>query len=128
MNATAARTRLENLLQWQAAPALTSDEVDDLFALVPQVADADGNLPDADGYTATYPDSVLAYREAAGQGWLWKAGKVAGQYGVSLGSGTRYDRQQQYTMCVGMAAQFGVKGGGRLGSARLSTVNTAASS
>ena len=126
MDATGARTRLENLLQWQAEPALTLSEVDDLFAMLPQVADAAGNLPGADGYTATYPDPIYAYRPVAGEGWLWKAGKVAGQYGVATGNGTRFDRDQAYKMCTDMAARFGVKGGARLGSVGLATVNTKA--
>lgn len=126
MDATGARTRLENLLQWQAEPALTFAEVDDLFAMLPKMADAAGLLPGDTGYVDTYPDDVRAYRDAAGEGWLWKAGKVAGAYGVATGNGTRFDRNQQYQMCIGMAGQFGKRGGARLGSVGLATVNTKA--
>lgn len=125
MDAAGARARLENLLQWQAEPALTAGEVDDLFSMLPKTSDAAGLLPGADGYVDTYADDVRAYRDAAGEGWLWKAGKVAGQYGVSTGNGTRFDRDKAHEMCINMAAHFGVKGGARLGSVRLATANTA---
>lgn len=127
LNAAQARARLERMLQWQAAPALTSAEVDDLMTLVPQMADASGVRPGEAGYTPTYSAYTAAYREAAATGWEWKAGKVAGQFDAATGTGTKFDRSQAHAMCLAMAASYG-GGGGRgatLGSVRIATANSA---
>lgn len=61
---------------------------------------------------------------AAGNGWLWKAAKVAAQYEVSVGSGKTFKRDQQWVHCMDMAASYGVGGGsgGGGGAGRLSSV------
>jgi hypothetical protein len=56
---------------------------------------------------------------AAGEGWLWKAAKVAAEYEVSVGSGKTFKRNQKYDMCMAMAARYGGGGGGGIGSMRL---------
>lgn len=123
LTAAAARARLENLLQWGQAPALTVVEVDDLFAMLPKVKDSVGRLPADAGYVATYSDAPYAFRTAVAQGWLWKAGKVAGQYQVATGTGTSFQRQQQHEMCLAQAARYGA-GGGTLGSSATFTANS----
>lgn len=65
-------------------------------------------------WTPTY-----ALTRAAGEGWLWKAGKVAPEYEVSVGSGRTFKRNQTWQMCMDMAARYGGGGGGGIGSMRL---------
>ena len=116
------------MTQAAAAPALTPEEVDDLFTMVPEIADADGNTPGDDGYTPTYSPFAAAFREAAATGWEWKAGKVAGAYRVGTGGGTNYERQQQHEMCMTQAAIYGGgamrSGGAAIGSIRGVTPST----
>lgn len=124
MNATDARALLNDLTQWQKAPALESTEVDRLFARVPKVDDEEGREPGDVGYVDTYAERGV--KRLAGEGWLLKAGKVVAQYEVSVGSGKTFKRDQQYKHCVNQAATFGVYpgtggGGSGFGSLRLGT-------
>lgn len=109
MDATAARAELEDLLQWQAAPTLSSTEIDRLFARVARGPDATGYLPGDSGYIPTYTSRAVGVQ--VGLGWLMKAGKVAGQYEVGVGSGKTFKRDQQYIMCLRQAALFGAGSG-----------------
>ncbi len=115
MDATAARAELDDLLQWQSAPALTSQEVDRLFARVALAADVAGYLPGDSGYTPTYTSRAIGVQ--VGFGWKMKAGKVAGQYEVGVGSGKTFKRDQQYQMCVRQAALYGAGSGTATGTA-----------
>lgn len=117
MNATEARAYLEDHLRWQDAPVLTLAEVDRLMARVVKSTDANGLEPGDAGYVTTY--TATNVDREVGKGWLMKAGKVAGQYGVAVGGGTRFDRQQQYEHCTAMARQYGA--GGRIGVVALTT-------
>ena len=101
MDLAQARARLERMLQWNVAPALTTAEVDDLMLFA--------RRPDALGYT--YADVLWTptwnLRAAAAEGWRWKAAKVAAQYDVAAGGGTSFTRSQQYKHCIEMARTFG---------------------
>lgn len=114
MDITAARAELDDLLQWQSAPALTSQEVDRLFARVARAPDATGRAPGDGGYIPTYTSRAVGVQ--VGFGWLMKAGKVAGQYEVGVGSGKTFKRDQQYIMCLRQAALYGAGSGGGIGS------------
>lgn len=80
---------------------------------------------------AYYWTPTYALKQAVGTAWLIKAGKLATQYEVSVGSGKTFKRDQQWRHCMDMAASYGVGGGsdgranggggGRIGSARLGT-------
>ena len=85
-----ARALLERAVQWEDAPALTSAEVDDLLAL----AETDGAYPAA------------ALNQAAATGWGWKAGKVAGDFALSLEGGVKFSREQVYAHCLGMVDAY----------------------
>lgn len=126
-----ARLRLGYMLQWQAAPALTSGELDALAALLPQMIDAAGLYPGEVGYVPTYPTQAGLYRAAAAEGWEWKAAKVAGQFDAAVGTGTKFDRSQAFKMCMEMSATYGggsggaLSGVGVLGSVLMATDRTA---
>jgi len=124
MDATSARTMLEDLVQWQAAPVLLVAEVERLMARAPLSVDAAGVAPAAVGYVPTY--TVAAIERQVGEGWLLKAGKVAGQYKVGVGAGKTFERQQQYEMCLGMARLYGAGLAGGSGGAAADAADGAA--
>lgn len=128
LDATQALARLRRMIRADAAPLLTTDDVTDLFLMVPQITDADGVEPDGVGYVPTYSPYAAAFREAAATGWEWKAGQVAGEYTVATGTGTKFEREGQHRMCLEMAATFGGgarrPGGGVIGSILVSTPST----
>ncbi len=99
--AVTARQRIEDDTQWQAAPALTTAEVDRLLLRARSV-DVNGVLPDATGYVTTY--SEWSVRAATAAGWLMKAGKV--QPDVKAGD-VGLERSQQFDFCRRQAAYFG---------------------
>lgn len=61
-------------------------------------------------WTPTYGN----LRAAAARGWRMKAAKVADQFGVAVGNGTRFDRDQVYRHCLEMARTFSSGGIGSL--------------
>lgn len=81
--AAQARTRLEGMLQWQSAPALSSGEVDTLFAMAKR-ADADGIPPDeyADWKAATVYAVGALRAPTIRNGFVYKA-TVAGTSGAA---------------------------------------------
>jgi hypothetical protein len=107
MNATQARARLERMLQWQSAPALSADEVTDLLDLA-RVADVWGAAPDDQGWEPTWD-----LRLAAAEGWDRKAGKVAASFDASAGEADA-KRSQMFAMCREQAASYRRRGIGTL--------------
>lgn len=96
-DATVARRLLERAVAAGTNPALTPAEVTDLMALAASLA--------ADGVTTVYTGADLNI--AASTGWQWKAGKVAGDFSVSLEGGMKFAREQVYAHCIDMANEFG---------------------
>ena len=100
------------LRQWtqaDVAPGLTTTEIEDLLWSA-RIADASGYDVDAILWSPTYGHTGL--RSAAADGWRLKAMKLTTEYDVKVGSGTEFDRKQQFDMCMAMAEQFGSSGGG----------------
>jgi hypothetical protein len=89
-DAVTARALLERAVQWEDAPALTSAEVDSLMDL----AETDGEYAASD------------LNGAAATGWGWKAGKVAGDFALSLEGGVKFNRDQVYAHCLGMVDAY----------------------
>ena len=89
-DAVTARALLERAVQWEDAPALTSAEVDSLMDL----AESGGEYAAAD------------LNGAAATGWGWKAGKVAGDFALSLEGGVKFNRDQVYAHCLGMVDAY----------------------
>lgn len=118
MTEAEARARIEDLTQWQAAPALSEAEVDRLLARALTTDDA-GYEPGDDGYTDTYTHASV--NAAIGMGWEMKAAKVAGQYDVKAGD-VEAKRSQQIAALTGRARAFNVRGGvGGIGTITLTT-------
>lgn len=126
LNAADAELRLRRMVQAAETPTLTDAEIDDLLTLVPQIDDSAGVAPEGTGYVPTYSIYAASFRDAAAEGWAWKAAKVAGDFDVATGNGTKFDRSQVYEMCMRQAAAYGggSRSGARLGSLRLATQNT----
>lgn len=99
--AVTARQRIEDDTQWQAAPALTTVEVDRLL-LRARAIDVNDVLPDETGYITTY--TYLSVRAAIAAGWLMKAGKA--QPDVKAGD-VGLERSQQFRFCRSQAAVYG---------------------
>lgn len=96
---TEAKARLERMLQWQEQPALTTEEVDDLFEMA-KIADQDGNAPDSSAWEPTFNLNA-----AAGEGWSWKAGKVASLFDADAGDAAA-KRSQIFDMCMKKSAAY----------------------
>lgn len=103
MTEAEARARIEDETQWQAAPALTSDEVDRLV-LRARVTDAYGVEPDGSGYVTTY--TTASVNSVVAMGFRMKAAKVSGQFDVKAGD-VEAKRSQQSAMLSRRAGAVG---------------------
>ncbi len=125
MTAAEARARIEDDVQWQADPALTTPEVDRLLARA-RVVDAAGVAPGGTGYADPYTAASLD--RAVALGWEWKAGRLAGEaFDVSGDVGAKLS--QQIANCERMADRFARRAGtGRavVGSVGVTTVGVVA--
>lgn len=99
MDTATARLRLERMVAWDQAPALTSIEVDDLLNLGKR-ADQDGREPTDVDWEPTW-----ALGPAAAEGWRWKAARVAGHFGFSA-DGSTLQKEQVLAHCLRMAEVF----------------------
>jgi hypothetical protein len=103
MTEAEARARIEDETQWQAAPALTSAEVDRLLARA-RVTDENGIEPDGVDYEATF--TTASVNASIAMGFRMKAAKVAGQFDVKAGD-VEAKRSQQATMLAARGASVG---------------------
>lgn len=99
MTEAEARARLESMVAWSVAPALTVAEVNDLLNQARR-ADADGLAPSDTGWTPTWH---LA--SAAAAGWRIKAGKVAHEFSFAS-DGQTHNRNEVLDMCLKMADRY----------------------
>jgi hypothetical protein len=83
----------------ETVPVLTSDEVDALLVFARR-ADPSGLAPSATGWVGTWNLNA-----GAAEGWVRKAGKVAGSFDFG-GDSQSFARSQMHTMCLEMAAQY----------------------
>lgn len=91
--------RLKRMTAWDTVPTLSADDLEDLLA-GHLVADADGNLPGADGYTNTYN-----LRAAAREGWTIKMGRAAELQSTDL-DGDRMSANQIFDHCERMIRRY----------------------
>lgn len=103
MTESEARARLQSMTAWDAVPALTADEVEELLVIARR-PDEDGLLPSDDEWTGTWD-----LRYGAAEGWRWKAAKTAGAYAFSS-DGQSFSRSEMNAMCLEMARQYGKSG------------------
>src|SRR4051812_18591373 len=113
MTEAEARARIEDLVQWQAAPALTSAEVDRLLSRA-RVTDENGVEVDAVGYVETW--TTASVNAAVAEGFEMKAAKVAGQYDLKAGD-VDLKRSQQLDALRRQARRYS----GGLGSLTMAT-------
>lgn len=106
MNQTTASERLELYAQPTVDPELSDDELDMLLAEHAVTVDADGNLPNADGWTPTY--STVGVWIAVKEAWLLKAGKAAARFDFAT-DGQRFQRSQVLDHCRAMADRYARK-------------------
>lgn len=104
---SAARVRLELMLQADAEPPLDEENVDDLLDLCRRM-DAAGNAPSAAGWEATWDLNM-----GAAEGWRRKAGLVAGRFSFSA-DGQAFQRQQAFEHCLDMARMYAARVGGSI--------------
>lgn len=88
-----ARERIARLTAATYEPILEDADLDDLVALAKR-PDADGNLPDADGWVATWDLNF-----AIAEGWAIKAGRASSDFTYSDDAGS-YNRREVYDACV----------------------------
>ena len=93
-DAVTARGLLEDALALTSSPALTTVQVDRLFALAAEIGDSG----------TTYP--VDALQRAVVQGWQIKAGLTADRYDLGGGTGKTLDESQWFDHCLRMASAY----------------------
>lgn len=115
MDQATAEARLRRMLQVTVKPLLDESEIADLLVMA-EAADAAGLAPADPGYTPTYTDASL--RNAAAEGWRWKAAKASSDFEIGVGTGKTFKRQQVIEHCLTMAAQYGasLNGSAKIGS------------
>ena len=99
MNRAQALARLRVMVEADAAPVLSDDELELLLDGV-KVADSAGLPPTDASWSETYD-----LNRAACEGWRYKAGKVAGSFDFQA-DGASYSRSQMLEMCHKMVAQY----------------------
>jgi hypothetical protein len=104
MTEAEARAALELAVAWETHPVLTTEAVDALL-VASQIADADGLLPTDEDWTPTWDPNA-----GAADGWMLKAGLVAGGYDFGE-DGQNFSRSQVHAHCVAMAKHYRSRAG-----------------
>lgn len=108
MTEAEALERLESMVAYDAEPALTEAQLDDLL-LMSKREDTEGRAPTHEEWEPTFDLDA-----AAAEGWRWKAGKAVPRFGVSIDGDTLH-RQHIYLHCLRQAEHYAKKIVGTLG-------------